>query len=78
MNCRGVINELKDFLDGESNAALVAEVEQHLAHCVDCQLIVDTTRKTIEVFCNSRPAELPDDVRSRLHAALRTRLQKRA
>jgi anti-sigma factor RsiW len=77
LKCKDVVRELSNFLDGELDGALVAEVERHLAHCEDCQLIVDTTRKTIQVYCNSKPAELPDDVRTRLHSALQLHLQKK-
>lgn len=38
---------------------------------------VDTTKKTIEVFCNSQPAPLDSAVRQRLHAALRNHLQRK-
>lgn len=70
------MRELSEFLDGELDAATVAEVERHLSHCEDCSLLVDTTRKTIEVFCNHAPAALPDDVRGRLHNALQNRLRR--
>lgn len=76
MKCKDLVKELSEYLDGALDVTLVAEVERHLAHCEDCQLIVDQTRKTITFFCNSKPAELPDDVRNRLHTALRKRLQR--
>lgn len=76
MKCKEIVRELSNYLDRELDAALVAEMERHLAHCEDCQLIVDTTRKTIQVFCNSKPAELSEDVRGRLHAALASRLRR--
>jgi hypothetical protein len=41
-------------------------------------VIVDTTRKTIEIYCNAEPVPLPDDVRQRLHNALRERLGHKA
>ena len=75
MKCKDVINELSNYLDGELDAALVAEVERHMQHCEDCRLVVDTTRKTITLFCNSEPAALPADVHDRLHKALAHRLR---
>jgi anti-sigma factor RsiW len=74
LNCLSVIRELSNYLDGELDAAARGELEQHLGHCDDCRLVVDTTRKTIQIFCNSEPVPLPVDVRSRLHAALERRL----
>ncbi|PYU17025.1 MAG: anti-sigma factor [Acidobacteria bacterium] len=77
MNCRGVIREISDYLDGELDAAARSELERHLEHCEDCRLVVDTTKKTIQVFCNSKPLPLPEGVHQRLHAALARRLQQR-
>ncbi len=77
MNCRGVVQELSSYLDGELDANARAELERHLEDCEDCRLVVDTTQKTIEIFCNSEPVPLPADVRARLHAALEKRLGKR-
>jgi anti-sigma factor RsiW len=74
LKCKDVIREISEYLDGDIDPGLVAELERHLEHCDDCRLIVDTTKKTIEVYCNSEPAPLADDVRQRLHAALRKKL----
>ena len=70
MNCKGVIRELSNYIDGELDPGLKTELERHLEHCEDCTMIVDQTRKSVEILCDSRPVELPSDVRSRLHAAL--------
>jgi predicted anti-sigma-YlaC factor YlaD len=70
VNCKKVILELSSYLDGAMDATFKHDLEQHLAACVDCRLVVDTTRQTIQIFCNAEPVPLPDEVRSRLHAAL--------
>ena len=74
MKCKGVIQQLSDYLDGALDPALVRELEQHLEHCEDCHLVVDTTRKTIEIYCHTEPLPLPADVRARLERALAERL----
>jgi anti-sigma factor RsiW len=74
LNCQGLIAELTEYLDGELGASIRVELEQHLAKCDNCRIIVNTTRKTIEIFCNSEPAPLPEDARERLHDALVARL----
>jgi len=75
VNCKSMIVELTNYLDGALDAALFASIEQHLAKCKDCRLVVDTTKKTIQIFCNSEPAPLPPDIRQRLHEALEKRLR---
>jgi len=71
-----VIRELSNYLDGELGRDVVAEVERHMQHCDDCRLVVDTTRKTISLYCNQEPAPLPSDVHDRLHQALEKRLRQ--
>ena len=74
MNCKGVIRELSNYIDGDLDPVVKQELERHLEHCEDCTMIVDQTKKSIEILCDSQPVELQADVRSRLHAALRQKL----
>ena len=77
-NCKKVVLELTSYLDGALDASVRLDLEQHLSRCKDCRLVVDTTRKTIQIFCNSEPVPLPDEVRERLHAALLERFRRDA
>ena len=52
------------------------ELERHLEHCEDCTMIVDQTKKTVEIYCDSEPVELPRDIKSRLHDALRRKIKE--
>lgn len=76
MNCQGLIHELTEYLDGALEPSALAELEHHLSKCKKCRVIVDTTRKTIDIFCKSEPVPLPEDVRERLHQALIKRLSQ--
>jgi anti-sigma factor RsiW len=76
VNCKKVILELTSYLDGAIDTSVRIDLEQHLAGCTDCRLVVDTTRKTIQIFCNSEPVPLPEDVRNRLHSALLERFRR--
>ncbi len=77
MNCKSVILELSTYLDGVLDASIRIDLEQHLARCQDCRIVVDTTRKTIQSFCNSEPVPLPEDVRKRLHEAVVERCRRK-
>ena len=74
MNCKGVIREISNYIDGELDLLVKQELERHLEHCEDCKMVVDQTRLTVNVFCGSKPVELSSDVKSRLHEALLRRL----
>ena len=76
MNCKTLVVELENYLDAELDPALRSEIEQHLGKCKKCRLIVDTTRKTIEIYCNSEPAPLPEDIHRRLHDAIMKKLRR--
>lgn len=76
MRCKNVIRELCDYLDGQLDKTVLADLEHHLENCEDCRLVVDTTKKTVQIFCNSEPVPIPEETRSRLHQALFSRLRK--
>jgi predicted anti-sigma-YlaC factor YlaD len=76
VKCKAIINELADYLDEALDSTLRSSIEQHLGKCRDCRLVVDTTKQTIEIFCNSEPAPLPETTRQRLHEALGKRLRR--
>jgi anti-sigma factor RsiW len=78
VNCKKVILQLTSYLDGVLDSTMRNDLEQHLSGCTDCRLVVDTCRKTIQIFCNSEPVPLPEDVRSRLHTALLERFRRKA
>lgn len=66
MRCRQVIDKISEYLDGELDPELVLEVERHMEHCEDCRIVVDTTHKTLEIYCHTEPSPLPVAVRERL------------
>ena len=76
MNCRSIVRELSNYLDEALDSTLRASIEKHLEHCEDCRVVVDTTKQTIQIFCNSEPAPLPEDTRQRLRDALKSRLRR--
>jgi predicted anti-sigma-YlaC factor YlaD len=76
VNCKTLVIELENYLDEELDPALRASIEEHLMKCKKCRVIVNTTKKTIEIYCNSEPAPLPEDTRMRLHEALTKKLRR--
>ncbi|HWG58810.1 MAG TPA: zf-HC2 domain-containing protein [Candidatus Acidoferrales bacterium] len=76
MNCKTIVTELTNYLDDALDPMLRQALEQHLGKCKDCRLVVDTTKQTIQIYCNSEPAPLPTDTRQRLHAALEKKLRR--
>lgn len=69
-SCRHLLGDLSLYLDGEASAELCAEIEQHLAGCEDCRVMVDTLRKTVFLYRDLPKPDLPASARERLHKAL--------
>jgi predicted anti-sigma-YlaC factor YlaD len=76
VKCKKIINELADYLDEALDPLLRALIEEHLEKCKDCRIVVDTTKQTIDIFCNSEPAPLPQSTRQKLHEALVKHLRR--
>lgn len=75
LNCKKALSEVSNYLDDELNAELKQTLDAHLAKCHKCYAVFDTVRKTIEIYCDDKLFSLPDDVRARLHAALKRKFQ---
>lgn len=69
-DCRELLGDLSDYLDGEAGAAACAEIERHLATCAECRIVVDTLRKTVYLYKELPKPELPGAARERLYKAL--------
>lgn len=70
-NCRDLLASISDYVDGSAGDEVCLEIERHLADCQDCQIMVDTLRKTIYLYhATSEPPAMPEDVRQRLYQRL--------
>ncbi|HEX9014205.1 MAG TPA: anti-sigma factor [Anaerolineaceae bacterium] len=69
--CQQLVSSLSDYVDGCLDEALCAELERHLEGCEDCQVVVNTMKKTIELYRKAEPGDdVPAEVRTRLYARL--------
>jgi len=65
------MQELSNYLDGDVDDDFKHELRAHLTKCQHCQVVFDTTRKTIELYCDGELFPLPEPVRQRLHEVIR-------
>lgn len=77
VGCKDVMKELSNFLNGDVDEDFKRELRAHLSRCQHCQVVYDTTRKTIELYCDGEIFPLPDAVRARLHSVIREKCQGR-
>jgi hypothetical protein len=69
--CNELLALLNEYVDGGVDPSVCKELESHLAQCNPCHVVVDNVRKTITLYRNDEPCELPAEFRDRLHTALR-------
>jgi anti-sigma factor (TIGR02949 family) len=70
-NCHQLLGSLSQYVDGELNEELCAALEQHLANCENCRIVVDTLKKTVYLYRTTAQTEtLPNDMRERLFKSL--------
>ncbi len=75
MTCTDFLSKLTDFFDGHISPDLLEEVREHSAACHHCEVVLDTTRQTIEVYRNNELYTLSSEFQQRLHTAIRGRCE---
>ena len=69
-NCRHMLADLSDYLDGEASDELCAEIERQMDGCDECRVVVDTLRQTIFLYRELPRPEMSEDARQRLYQSL--------
>ena len=73
MKCEELLAMLNEYVDGTIDPSVCEDFERHMAGCNPCHVVVDNIRKTITLYKEGKPYELPVEFRRRLHGALRER-----
>jgi hypothetical protein len=61
LSCAEFLAEFGDYLEEAASPEVRAYLEEHLRECRTCQVIVDSTRKTICIVTDSDSFTLPAD-----------------
>ncbi len=70
-NCRKLLGSLSDYVDGELSKELCSVIDTHMKDCEDCRIVVDTLRKTVDIYhMTSEDENLPGDIKERLFKTL--------
>jgi hypothetical protein len=59
ISCQDFITELGNLLDQDVAVEIREQLEAHLAHCNTCQVLYDSTRKTLSIVTDSGSFEYP-------------------
>lgn len=70
-SCKHLLVSLSDYVDGDLNEDICAEIERHLSECHDCTVVVNTLKKTVELYhTTAEPDPLPEAMMQRLYVRL--------
>jgi anti-sigma factor RsiW len=68
--CRNLLESLSLFAEGEASPELCSEIERHLAGCNNCRVVLNTLRRTIDLYHRLPQPSLPEGTRERLYKSL--------
>lgn len=74
IDCKHVWEYISAYIDGEVNADLRAEIDEHLETCEICSAVLDSTRNVVVLVADDRVFELPAGYSERLHARMEEEL----
>ena len=70
-NCVNLLGSLSEYIDGALSPELCQEIEKHLAGCENCRVVLNTTKRTIDLVHQPEgQTAVPEDVRERLFKRL--------
>lgn len=70
MDCKEVLANLSNYVDGDVSTELRAALEEHIAKCRRCRVVFDTTGKALKIVLDVEPFEVPLAASARLYARL--------
>jgi len=74
LTCNQFLEELSEYLDDTVEGKLRQELEEHISECPNCWVMVDTTKKTLQIYKGLEPEPLPNELRARLMTALQKKM----
>jgi hypothetical protein len=75
ITCDEFMADMGNYLEGDVAFELRQQLEFHLSHCQTCQVVYDSTLKTIRIVTDSRSFDLPEaaakPIRDKIMARIR-------
>jgi anti-sigma factor RsiW len=70
--CHDLLANISEYVDGTLREDLCLMLEEHIQSCQNCEIVVNTLKKTIDLYHETGEEEdaIPDEVRNRLFARL--------
>ena len=75
ISCQDFITELGNLLDDDVAKEVREQLEAHLAHCNTCQVLYDSTRKTLRIVTDSGSFDYPEPIAEPLVTKIMDRIR---
>ena len=76
ISCHDFLAEFGDYLEDQVSPDVRRQLEFHLSHCSHCQVLYDSTRKTLKIVTESNSFELPQSVSESIVDGIMARLRR--
>ncbi len=70
LTCNDFLKELSDYLDESVEGELRQRIGGHITECPNCWVMLDTTKKTLQIYRGLEPEPIPTGLHSKLMTAL--------
>lgn len=77
LTCKDFLKELSDYLDQSVDPDTRKHLDEHLNSCPNCWVVLDTTKKTVQIYKGEEPEAMPASVHDRLMAAVQKKMEER-
>ena len=75
ISCDEFMTAFGDYLEGDIAAEVRHQLDSHLRLCRTCQIIYDSSRKTLKILTESGSFDLPDEVAKPIRDKLMARIR---
>ena len=75
ISCQDFITELGNLLDDDVAIGIREQLQAHLAHCSTCQVLYDSTRKTLRIVTESGSFDYPEPIAEPLITRIMDRIR---
>lgn len=69
------MTEIGNYLEGDVAAEVRQQLENHLSHCQTCQVLYDSSRKTLKIVTDSGSFDLPETVMKPITAKIMAKIR---
>jgi len=67
--CVALFAKLSEYMDGELDPAVCAEVDGHMVDCAPCKEFLESLRRAVAHVASTQVSDLPDDLKHAIVSA---------